>query len=70
MRDEATGATELPPPDQPMTVAATLARWPTGAWKRELLYGVLYFYGEFDQRDIIYRRADLLWPARAHQPGG
>lgn len=42
---------DLPPAHLPMTADAVLARWPTGAWKRELVNGVLYFYGEFDERD-------------------
>lgn len=43
---------DLPPAHEPMTVEAVLVRWPTGAWKRELMDGVLYFYGEFDERDV------------------
>ncbi|WP_328541167.1 hypothetical protein OHT17_50970 [Streptomyces sp. NBC_00371] len=52
MSDATANGPDLPDPREPMTVEAVLTRWPTGAWKRELIDGVIYFYGEFDQRDI------------------
>lgn len=54
---------DLPSPDQPITVDVFECRWPTGAEKVELLYGDIFFYGEFDERDAeIARRA---YPGRA-----
>ncbi|RAJ69462.1 MULTISPECIES: hypothetical protein [unclassified Streptomyces] len=48
-----TGRTpDLPAPRAPMTAEAVLARWPTGAWKTELIGSVLYFHGAFDERDV------------------
>ncbi|MFD5426360.1 hypothetical protein [Streptomyces sp. NPDC127084] len=35
-----------------MTAEGFLARWPTAAQKAELLYGVLVFVGDFDERDL------------------
>lgn len=43
---------DLPPPTEPMTAEALLARWPTSAQKVELMSGVLIFAGEFDERDL------------------
>ncbi|WP_329580765.1 hypothetical protein [Streptomyces sp. NBC_01361] len=42
--------------------SSLLARRPTGAWKTELVGGVLYFYGEFDERDIA--TAERTYPGR------
>lgn len=52
----------LPPADMPFTVEALLARWPTSAVKRELICGVLYFEGSFDERDIAI--AERTYPGR------
>lgn len=42
----------LPPPAAPFDVAAWMHRWPTGAHKTELFYGVLVSQGNFDERDV------------------
>jgi hypothetical protein len=55
-------ATDLPPPDEPMTVAAYGSRWPTGAEKVELLDGTLVFYGTFGAPDAA--AAELVYPGR------
>lgn len=52
----------LPPVDQPFDIDS-LARWPMGVEKRELWGGVLVFYGEFDERDVII--ASRAFPGRA-----
>ncbi|MFF1691691.1 hypothetical protein [Streptomyces sp. NPDC058254] len=53
---------DLPRPHEPMSTEAVLARWPTAAWKREVFDGVLYFYGEFDERDVT--TAERTYPGR------
>ncbi|WP_199546310.1 hypothetical protein [Streptomyces sp. N35] len=55
---------DLPPAEAPMSVEAHLARWPTGAWKTELIRGVIYAYarGQFDERDIA--TAERAFPGR------
>ncbi|MFZ3562802.1 hypothetical protein [Streptomyces sp. BH055] len=53
---------DLPSPDEPMTTEAVLARWPTGVRKRELVHGVIYFYGAFDERDVDI--AERAYPGR------
>ncbi|WP_338704348.1 hypothetical protein V2W30_41250 (plasmid) [Streptomyces sp. Q6] len=53
---------DLPPASEPMTFEAFLARWPTGAWKTEMIDGVVYFYGEFDERDV--QVAERAYPGR------
>ncbi|MFD7206274.1 hypothetical protein [Streptomyces sp. NPDC059893] len=45
-----------------MTPDVLLARWPTGAWKTEIIDGSLYFYGDFDQRDVA--AAQRTYPGR------
>ncbi|MEV0604524.1 hypothetical protein AB0I82_35230 [Streptomyces sp. NPDC050315] len=51
--------TDLPPPQDPMTSAALLHRWPTASEKVELIHGVMVFTGRFDERDLnIARRTD------------
>ncbi|MFF1359932.1 hypothetical protein [Streptomyces sp. NPDC058297] len=62
MGDGTAKGPDLPDPGEPMTVEAVLTRWPTGAWKRELIDGVMYFYGEFDQRDVEI--AERTYPGR------
>ncbi|HVQ94536.1 MAG TPA: hypothetical protein VMU51_26090 [Mycobacteriales bacterium] len=53
---------DLPPPDEPMTVDAYRQRWPTGAEKVELLDGTIVFYGTFDANDA--EAAALVYPGR------
>ncbi|MFD7163610.1 hypothetical protein [Streptomyces violascens] len=53
---------DLPAPQQPMTVEALLHRWPTSAFKTELVNGVLVFSGEFDDRDVV--TVELTYPGR------
>jgi hypothetical protein len=55
-------ASDLPPPDQAMTVAAYENRWPSGSEKIELLDGAIVFYGAFEQQDV--RAAELVYPGR------
>ncbi|MCQ4213383.1 hypothetical protein [Streptomyces longispororuber] len=44
------------------TPDALLARWPTDAWRTELVDGVLYFYGECDER--VLPVAEPAYPGR------
>jgi hypothetical protein len=53
---------DVPPPDEPMSMAAYRHRWPTGAEKVELLDGTIIFYGAFDARDA--QTAALVYPGR------
>lgn len=53
---------DLPAPYEPMTVDALLHRWPTAAEKAELVYGVLWFTGSFDERDVLI--AQRAYPGR------
>ncbi|MGW6361954.1 hypothetical protein ACWFR5_43990 [Streptomyces sp. NPDC055092] len=62
MSDGGVGGPDMPDPGEPMTVEVILTPWLTGAWKRELIDGVIYFYGEFDQRDVEI--AERTYPGR------
>lgn len=53
---------DLPAAEAPFTPDVVLARWPTGAVKRELIGGVLYFTGSFDERDVVI--AERTYPGR------
>ncbi|MFD7781008.1 hypothetical protein [Streptomyces sp. NPDC059753] len=53
---------DLPPASQPMTVEALPARCPTSAHNSELIDGVLYFTGTFDERDKAC--AERTYPGR------
>lgn len=53
---------DLPAPGEPMTVEACLHRWPSGVHRTELIYGVLVFAGQFDDRDIA--TAQRTYPGR------
>lgn len=56
------GGPSLPPASEPLTADVVLARWPTSPTKRELIHGVLYFTGSFDERDIDI--AERTYPGR------
>lgn len=56
-----TGA-DVPPTDEPMTVAARLERWPTAPMRTELIHGVLLFTGDFDEREAT--TAQRTYPSR------
>ncbi|MEV2255853.1 hypothetical protein AB0I94_35750 [Streptomyces sp. NPDC050147] len=53
---------DLPEAEAPMLTQVLVARWPTGATKSELIHGVLYFTGAFDQRDVA--TAERAYPGR------
>ncbi|MGW8688453.1 hypothetical protein ACWGNN_47170 [Streptomyces sp. NPDC055817] len=44
---------DLPAFDEPVTADVFMSRWPTAAHKSELISGVLYFTGTFDERDVV-----------------
>lgn len=56
------GGPSLPPANEPLAPDVVLSRWPTSATKRELIHGVLYFTGSFDERDID--TAERTYPGR------
>ncbi|WP_326623928.1 MULTISPECIES: hypothetical protein [unclassified Streptomyces] len=53
---------DLPAADQPMTTEALLHRWPSASMRTELVYGVLLFTGNFDERDAAI--AQRTYPGR------
>lgn len=42
---------DLPPPDEPVSLAHWDYRWPMGAEKMEMVYGAVRWYGQYDARD-------------------
>ncbi|MEV0697563.1 hypothetical protein AB0I53_06535 [Saccharopolyspora sp. NPDC050389] len=49
---------DLPQPDELFDIDVWEHRWPSGTEKAELMYGILIFSGQFDERDVeIARRA-------------
>lgn len=53
---------DLPAADQPMTTEAFLHRWPSAPMRTELVYGVMLFTGNFDERDAAI--AQRAYPGR------
>jgi hypothetical protein len=53
---------DLPSPNELFEVETWLHRWPTGTRKAELYYGVLVYFGEFDERDVAI--AQNAYPGR------
>ncbi|MFE2738324.1 hypothetical protein [Streptomyces sp. NPDC059349] len=53
---------DLPTAEAPLTPEVVLSRWPTSVSKRELIDGVLYFTGSFDEWDVVI--AERTYPGR------